>query len=118
MLLALSIIIGIIAALWDGFTIQNGRVNHFLHSGARVAALAIAIFFTVGFGWDSISYLALMGIFFRLALNFFIGKPWDFLGTTAYYDRFFNWLGKGLHGEPGQLTYAIEIFVMAICFMI
>jgi hypothetical protein len=82
-----------------------------------VIALAVALFFTVGFGIDSIGYLGIMGISFRLSLNFFMGKPWDYIGTTAYYDQAIRWIGSKFDTESGMLAYALEAFVVALAFI-
>ena len=118
MIVLYSIIIGVVAGLIDGMVwTATNKINHYLHAGARVLALAIALYFTVGFGWDSIAYLGIMGITFRLSLNFFMGKTWDYIGTTAWYDRAVRWVGSKFDTESGMLAYALEAFIVALAFI-
>ena len=119
MIILYSILIGIVSGLIDGMVwTATHRINHLVHAGVRVIALAVALYFTTGFGIDSIGYLGIMGISFRLSLNFFMSKPWDYIGTTSYYDRAMTSIGNYGSGDiGGQLAYALEAFVVALAFI-
>jgi hypothetical protein len=46
-----------------------------------------------------------------------MGKPWDYIGTTAYYDQAIRWIGSKFDTESGMLAYALEAFVVALAFI-
>ena len=86
---------------------------------ASIRLVLFALLMTIlGFwqGWDIAPMLAGWFIVIplhRLELNLQMG--WDvwYMGTTARYDRFWNWFAGPIGASAGKLATAMELFAYA-----
>ena len=112
-----AVLIGVLASVWDSITIRGNKpVPHAKRLTMRVVVLFLALNIQQGMGFYIGSMFMVMSIAFRGYLNFLMEWRWDYMGTTAQYDKIMNRLSSKIPISSGQLAYLIEAIVMLIFF--
>ena len=114
--------LGVLAGRLDTEIEKRSKIRPGLHVAGRALAFAGLYFFCTRYGQVPLlaipMAMGVFGIVFRAAFNIFSLRKMDFVGTTAYYDRFARYLSEKIPMEPAQIQLTIEFLAFFIPLII